>query len=396
MMLAPLAVNAEEAIGSMGNDTPLAALSNRRPLLYSYFKQLFAQVTNPPIDSTREAVVMSVAVARRLGAKPPRRDAGACAPARDREPDPARRSARESPPGRLRRLQGAHARHHVARRGRPRRPRARARPAVRRRRRGALGAARTSSSSPIAPSAPSALPIPSLLAVGAVHHHLVRAGTRLQAGPRRRVGRAAERAERRRADRLRRGGGEPVSDARDDRPARRRGQGRALARRGRRTRAVKAIGKGLLKVISKMGISTISSYCGAQVFEAVGLSPGLDRALLHRHAVAHRRDRSALSSPRACSSATPAPIPATRRRPSAGRRPVRVAARRRAPSVEPGDDRAAPARGARRRPGRPTTSSRRRSTTTLRAARPCAACCASATAPAAASRSTRSSPPRRS
>ena len=45
----------------MGNDTPLAALSNRRPLLYSYFKQLFAQVTNPPIDSTREAVVMSVA-----------------------------------------------------------------------------------------------------------------------------------------------------------------------------------------------------------------------------------------------------------------------------------------------------------------------------------------------
>ena len=60
VMLAPLAVNAEEAIGSMGNDTPLAALSNRRPLLYSYFKQLFAQVTNPPIDSTREAVVMSV------------------------------------------------------------------------------------------------------------------------------------------------------------------------------------------------------------------------------------------------------------------------------------------------------------------------------------------------
>ncbi|HEV8103712.1 MAG TPA: glutamate synthase central domain-containing protein, partial [Gaiellaceae bacterium] len=60
VMLAPLAVNAEEAIGSMGNDTPLAALSDRRPLLYSYFKQLFAQVTNPPIDSTREAVVMSV------------------------------------------------------------------------------------------------------------------------------------------------------------------------------------------------------------------------------------------------------------------------------------------------------------------------------------------------
>jgi len=60
VMLAPLAANGEEAVGSMGNDTPLAVLSARRPLLYSYFKQLFAQVTNPPIDSIREAVVMSV------------------------------------------------------------------------------------------------------------------------------------------------------------------------------------------------------------------------------------------------------------------------------------------------------------------------------------------------
>ena len=61
VILAPLARNAEEAIGSMGNDLALAVLSEQRPLLYSYFKQLFAQVTNPPIDSTREAVVMSVA-----------------------------------------------------------------------------------------------------------------------------------------------------------------------------------------------------------------------------------------------------------------------------------------------------------------------------------------------
>ena len=60
VILAPLARNAEEAVGSMGNDTPLAVLSDRQPLLYSYFKQLFAQVTNPPIDSIREAIVMSV------------------------------------------------------------------------------------------------------------------------------------------------------------------------------------------------------------------------------------------------------------------------------------------------------------------------------------------------
>src|SRR5205085_5072185 len=60
VILAPLARNAEEAVGSMGNDSSLAVLSDRKPLLYSYFKQLFAQVTNPPIDSIREAVVMSV------------------------------------------------------------------------------------------------------------------------------------------------------------------------------------------------------------------------------------------------------------------------------------------------------------------------------------------------
>ena len=61
VILVPLARNGEEAIGSMGNDLALAVLSDQRPLLYCYFKQLFAQVTNPPIDSTREAVVMSVA-----------------------------------------------------------------------------------------------------------------------------------------------------------------------------------------------------------------------------------------------------------------------------------------------------------------------------------------------
>ena len=59
MLMAPMALKGEEAIGSMGNDTPLAVLSNRPQLLYNYFKQLFAQVTNPPIDSIREEMVMS-------------------------------------------------------------------------------------------------------------------------------------------------------------------------------------------------------------------------------------------------------------------------------------------------------------------------------------------------
>ena len=116
MILAPLARNAEEAVGSMGNDTPLAVLSDRQPLLYSYFKQLFAQVTNPPIDSIREAIVMSVQASVGSEQQPPRRDARARAPARDRQPDPARLRARAAAAGALGDLQGAHARRHLARR----------------------------------------------------------------------------------------------------------------------------------------------------------------------------------------------------------------------------------------------------------------------------------------
>jgi hypothetical protein len=55
-----MAANGEEALGSMGNDSPLAVLSNKNKSLYNYFKQLFAQVTNPPIDPIREAIVMSL------------------------------------------------------------------------------------------------------------------------------------------------------------------------------------------------------------------------------------------------------------------------------------------------------------------------------------------------
>src|SRR5262249_36420048 len=54
ILMAPMAKNGEEAIGSMGTDTPLAVLSDRSPLLFNYFKQLFAQVTNPPLDAIRE------------------------------------------------------------------------------------------------------------------------------------------------------------------------------------------------------------------------------------------------------------------------------------------------------------------------------------------------------
>src|SRR5207302_6450241 len=61
VLLTPMARDAQEPVGSMGNDLALAVLSDQAPPLFSYFKQLFAQVTNPPIDSTREEIVMSLA-----------------------------------------------------------------------------------------------------------------------------------------------------------------------------------------------------------------------------------------------------------------------------------------------------------------------------------------------
>ena len=349
MILAPLARNAEEPIGSMGNDLALAVLSDQRPLLYRYFKQLFAQVTNPPIDSTREYVVMSVGDERRLRAQPARRDARARPPARDRAADPPQRRARKPAPGRLPDLQGAHARHHLAGRRRARRPRdARSSASVARPTRRSPTAS-TSSSSPTATSAPTArrsrrcsLSRPCTTTSSAQ-------GTRLQAGL---VVESGEPREVHHFATLIGYGAAAVNpyvmlETLDE-----------LAETGwlpdemsaeeAQKRAIKGIAKALLKTISKMGISTIPSYCGAQIFEAVGLEPelverhftgtpsriggiGLDvlaREALDRHARAY---------------------PDGPRRHAPARRRLRLAPRRRAPPVEPRDDRAAPARGAPRR-----------------------------------------------
>ena len=346
-ILAPLARNAEEPVGSMGNDTPLAVLSDRKPLLYSYFKQLFAQVTNPPIDSIREAIVMSVARERRLGAQPARRDARARTPARDRQPDPARRRARTAAPGRLARV---HARGRSTRPGRSRK-------------------ARTAWS---APSSGICAEADVALAARREHPHPLRphagpdrvadalsARDRGRAPPsrprrhapagghRRRVGRAAQRA----LVAVLVGYGaaavnpylmlETLARARRARLAARRDDAEEAQRR-----ATKGIAKGLLKTMSKMGISTIPSYCGAQIFEAVGLAPELVDRHFTGTAVAHRRHRPARAR-RGVARAARARVPGDAGRAAAGDRPLRVAARRRAPPVEPGDDRAAAARGAR-------------------------------------------------
>jgi glutamate synthase domain-containing protein 1 len=273
VMLSPLAANAEEAIGSMGNDTPLAVLSNRRPLLYSYFKQLFAQVTNPPIDSIREAVVMSVQSL--VGSE--RNLLG-------ESPEHARQLIIENPILRnhelesLRQVDSDVFKGHTIDTTWPveegvdgleravDRICAEADEAL-------AGGANILILSDRA-MGPERVAMPSLLAVGAVHHHLVRAGTRLQAG-------------------LIVESGEPRSvqsvavligyGAAAVNPYLMLATISQLVREGRleldeeeaKARAVKAVGKGLLKTISKMGISTISSYCGAQIFEAVGLSSEL-------------------------------------------------------------------------------------------------------------------------
>ena len=279
VILAPLARNAEEAIGSMGNDLPLAVLSDRHPLLYAYFKQLFAQVTNPPIDSIREAVVMSVEAS-----------VGSERNLLDETPEHARQLVIPNPIllddelERLRQIESDVFRAHTIDITWPVAEGAAGLEAavegICREADAALAAgANILVLSDRAVSAERA-PMPSLLAVSATHHHLVREGTRLQAG-------------------LVVESGEPRSV---HSVAVLVGYGAAavnpylmletlaelvdlellppgMTRQDAQRRATKGIAKGLLKTISKMGISTIPSYCGAQIFEAVGLS----HELVERH-----------------------------------------------------------------------------------------------------------------
>ncbi len=273
VILAPLARNAEEAVGSMGNDLPLAVLSDRKPLLYAYFKQLFAQVTNPPIDSIREEVVMSVAAS--VGSE--RNLLGETA-------EHARQLVISNPIlldeelERLRQVDHATFRSRtldttwpVA--GGPEGMEAALDRLCREADEALVGGANILVLSDRRVG-PMRAPLPSLLAVAGVHHHLVRAGTRLQAGlvvesgePRSvhsvavLVGYGAAAVNPyvmlETVTALVEGGELPP------------GMSAAEAQQ----RAVKGVAKGLLKTLSKMGISTIPSYCGAQIFEAVGLAP---------------------------------------------------------------------------------------------------------------------------
>src|SRR5262249_31743213 len=177
VMLAPLASNAEEAVGSMGNDTSLAVLSERHPLLYSYFKQLFAQVTNPPIDSIREAVVMSVQTL-----------VGSERHLLDETPEPAPQLVignRSLEDGRLERLRAVESEAFRAATLDATWAAAEGPDGLQ----GALDRLCAQADAALAQGAnilvlsdraagPGRVALPSLLATSAVHHHLVRAGTR--------------------------------------------------------------------------------------------------------------------------------------------------------------------------------------------------------------------------
>lgn len=289
MVLGPLATNGEEPAGSMGNDTPLAVLSQRPQLLFSYFRQMFAQVTNPAIDPMREQLVMSLTM--NLGPQGNLLEVGAEHARQIQIPQPvlteqaieALRNVVE-PTLRAVTLETVFA---VADGPAALAPAlddlcARAEQAVG----DGCGVLILSDRTVDSEQAP----IPSALAVSAVHHHLIRKGLRGS------VSLVAETGEAREVSHIAlliAYGASAVHpylalQTVDDlaRPTLVTDQSSGQQAEGRRRQAgsssfvvsdaqnhyVKAVGKGLLKVMSKMGISTLQSYCGAQLWEAVGLN----------------------------------------------------------------------------------------------------------------------------
>ncbi len=276
MLLPPMAGTGQEAVGSMGTDTPISALSAKSKLLYSYFKQNFAQVTNPPIDPIREEAVMSLVSfigprpnifdlegnsrRKRLEVRQPILTNKALEKIRcighfeDRFDCktldityPAEKGAAGMEDAIERLCERAEAAIHgsyniiiLTDRG--------------------VGADR--------------IPIPALLATAAVHHHLIRSGLRTSAGL---VIETGEAREIHQFCCLAGYGAEAINpylafetlaEIKYDMP-------REVTEKELTKRYIKSIGKGMLKVRSKMGISTYQSYCGAQIFDAVGLSRAL-------------------------------------------------------------------------------------------------------------------------
>ena len=271
-IMLPMAASGKEATGSMGNDAALPVLSNRSKVLYNYFKQLFAQVTNPPIDPIREEIVMSLTSF--IGSKPNLLGVD--------ETKPAPRLQVEQPVLSPEDAAKLHSIDKLTKGKYKSKVLDISYPA----KNGAAGCEaaikalckeadkavtggfnvlilsdRTTSDKRV--------PIPALLATSSVHHHLVKTGRRTSTGLVVETGSAREVHH---VALLAGYGAEAVypwlaydSLAGLELPA-----GVTVAEAQKRF--IKAINKGLLKVMSKMGISTYQSYCGSQIFETIGLN----------------------------------------------------------------------------------------------------------------------------
>ena len=275
LLMSPMATTGQEAVGSMGTDTPISAMSDKSKLLYTYFKQNFAQVTNPPIDPIREELVMSLVSfigprpnildlvgtsrRKRLEVRQPIltngdlekiRSIGHTEESFDTKTIDITYAATEGAAG----MQGALERLCE-----------RAEAAVAGRYNIIILSDRQ--------VGPDRIAIPVLLATAAVHHHLVRKGLRTS------VGLVVESGEPREIHHfccLAGYGAEAINPylafdtlldmhARGEMP-------KEVDASEVVARYIKSIGKGILKVMSKMGISTYQSYCGAQIFDSIGLA----------------------------------------------------------------------------------------------------------------------------
>nr|WP_315847597.1 glutamate synthase-related protein [uncultured Rhodoferax sp.] len=273
-LIAPMASAGEEAIGSMGNDSPLAVLSDKNKPLYSYFKQLFAQVTNPPIDPIREAIVMSLVSF--IGPKPNLLDINQVNPPMRLEvaqpildfADMAKlRNIEQHTQGKFRSqtldITYPLAWGHEGVEAKLASLCAEAVDAIKGGKNILIISDRAVNATQVA--------IPALLALSAIHQHLVGAGLRTTAGLVVETGTAREVHH----FAVLAGYGaeavhpylamETLQSIHKDLPG-------DLSADKAIYNYIKAIGKGLSKIMSKMGVSTYMSYCGAQLFEAIGLN----------------------------------------------------------------------------------------------------------------------------
>jgi glutamate synthase (NADPH/NADH) large chain len=271
--LEPMAAQGDDPIGSMGTDTPLAVLSDKPKLLYNYFKQNFAQVTNPPIDPIREELVMSLV--SMIGPRPNLLGHHAGNHYRLEVLQPILTNVDLEKIRSIDSLAGGAFRTHTIDTTWPAAEGAAGlAAAIERICHEATDAVLADDNILILSDraiGPDRIPIPALLATAATHHHLIRQGLRTSTGL---VVETGEAREVHHFCVLAGYGAEAVNPylAFETLEQIRVQNGLSLSAYQVQKNYLKAIGKGVLKVMSKMGISTYQSYCGAQIFDAVGLS----------------------------------------------------------------------------------------------------------------------------